>query len=257
MITAGVDVGAKTVKIVVLRDREVVATAKDLSGFDQAKVASELLAQALEKANVTQGDLAGICSTGAGRKIVSEATHSVTEVSAGAKGSLFINPDVRTVIDVGAEEGRAIRCTEKGKVEDFAVNEKCAAGSGAFTESMARALEVDVAELGKLSLGSDASVPMNAQCAVFAESEVVSLLHAETPKQDISKAIHDAIASRITSMARRIGLNKEVLVIGGVALNVGFIRSLNEAIEMDVIVADDPEFVNALGAALIAAERAN
>ncbi|HEB84113.1 MAG TPA: CoA activase, partial [Bacteroidetes bacterium] len=151
--------------------------------------------------------------------------------------------------------GRAIKCNPDGKVEDFAINEKCAAGSGAFTEAMARALEVTVEELGRLSLQSSASVPMNAQCAVFAESEVVSLLHAKTPKQDIAKAIHDAIASRIVSMARRVGINPAVAVIGGMAKNVGFIDSLNRALGQEVLIPEDPAFITAFGAALIAAER--
>jgi benzoyl-CoA reductase subunit D len=161
----------------------------------------------------------------------------------------------RTVIDVGAEEGRAVRCSESGRVEDFAVNEKCAAGAGTFTEAMARALEVDLEELGRMSLRSTQAVPMNAQCTVFAESEVVSLLHAKTPKEDISRAVHDAMASRITSMVRKVGLQEDVVAIGGLAKNVGFIDSMKRNLETKILIPQEPEYVGALGAALIAADR--
>ena len=164
-------------------------------------------------------------------------------------------PEARTVIDVGAEEGRGIKIEANGKVIDFAVNEKCAAGAGAFAEAMSRALEVSLEEFGQLSLKSDKSIPMNAQCAVFAESEVVSLVHAKTPKQDISRAVHDAIASRIVSMVRRVGINKDVVLIGGLAYNPGFVDALTRGLETEVSVPDNPEYIGAMGAAIVAAER--
>ncbi len=255
MTTIGIDVGSKNVKIVILRDGEIIGVGTREGGFEQAKVTDELLAETLADAGISQEDVISICSTGAGRKVVEFAKETVTEVSAGARACFELYPDVKTVIDVGAEEGRAIRCGERGKVEDFAVNEKCAAGSGSFTESMARALELKVEELGPLSMKSSASVPMNAQCAVFAESEVVSLLHANTPKQDIAKSIHDAIASRIVSMTRRVGLNKSIVLVGGMARNIGFVDSLNTALEDAVQIPENPENITAYGAAIIAAER--
>ncbi|MFQ6113417.1 MAG: acyl-CoA dehydratase activase, partial [bacterium] len=131
------------------------------------------------------------------------------------------------------------------------VNEKCAAGAGAFTEAMARALEMPVEEFGELSLKSSQEIPMNAQCAVFAESEVVSLLHAKTPKEDIARAVNDAIASRISSMVRKVGFEKEIMLIGGVAHNVGFVGALKKDFETDIITPPHPEFVGAYGAALL------
>jgi benzoyl-CoA reductase subunit D len=163
---------------------------------------------------------------------------------------------VRTVIDIGAEEGRAIKCDENGKVVDFAINEKCAAGSGTFCETMSRTLEMKIEDMGPLSLKSTKSIPMNAQCAVFAESEVVSLIHAKTSKEDIAHAIHDAISDRIASMARRVGVEKEVALIGGVAKNVGFVDSLKKELEIDFLIPEDPAFISAYGAAVKAAEKA-
>ena len=179
----------------------------------------------------------------------------MTEVGADARGVAELFPSARAVIDVGAEEGRAIRIDEAGKVLDFAVNEKCAAGAGAFTEAMARALEVPLEELGEFSLQSTKAVPMNAQCTVFAESEVVTLVHAKTPKADIARAVHDAIADRVTSTVRRVGITKDVALIGGLARNVGFVKFLEEDLKLKLLIPSDPEFTGAFGAALIALDK--
>jgi len=256
MITAGIDVGAKTIKVVVLEDSETLAKASILAGLDTRSTLDRAFAEALEAAGgLEREDLDFVVGTGAGRQEVSVADDQVTEVGAAARGASSLFAGARTVIDVGAEEGRAVRCNESGKVEDFAVNEKCAAGAGTFTEAMARALEVDLEQLGRMSLDSTQAVPMNAQCTVFAESEVVSLLHAKTPKEDISRAVHDAMASRITSMVRKVGLQDDVVVIGGLARNVGFIESMKRGLETEILIPPDPEFVGALGAALVAADR--
>ena len=256
MITAGIDVGAKTIKVVLLDDGEPMAKRMVLAGLDTRAALDEVVSAALEDAGgLAAEDIAFIMGTGTGRAQVTIAHDQVTEVSAAAKGACSLFPSARTVIDVGAEEGRAVRCNEAGRVEDFAVNEKCAAGAGTFTEAMARALEVDLEELGKMSLRSTKAVPMNAQCTVFAESEVVSLVHAKTPKEDISRAVHDAMASRITSMVRKVGFVKDVVLIGGLARNVGFVDSIERGLEIDCLIPDEPEYVGALGAALVAADR--
>jgi benzoyl-CoA reductase subunit D len=256
MITAGIDVGAKTIKVILLEDSKTLAKAAILAGLDTRSTLDRAFAEALEAAGgLERKDLDFVVGTGAGRQEVAVADDRVTEVSAAARGACSVFDTARTVIDVGAEEGRAVRCSESGRVEDFAVNEKCAAGAGTFTEAMARALEVDLEELGQMSLRSTQAVPMNAQCTVFAESEVVSLLHAKTPKEDISRAVHDAMASRITSMVRKVGLQEDVVAIGGLAKNVGFIDSMKRNLETKILIPQEPEYVGALGAALIAADR--
>lgn len=253
MTTVGIDMGAKTTKVVILKDGRVVARCMVLTGFDQKEAAEKALAEALQQAGLRREDVKRMVATGVGRKAVPFAQDDVTEVRADARGAVFLFPAAKTVIDVGAEEGRAIKCTPEGKVADFAINEKCAAGAGTFVEAMARALELRLDDMGTLSLRSQKAVPMNAQCTVFAESEVVSLVHAKTPKEDIARAIHDAIASRITSMARRVGIEKDIALIGGVARNVGFVDALRRGLETDgLLIPEDPEFVGALGAALVA-----
>jgi predicted CoA-substrate-specific enzyme activase len=204
----------------------------------------------LQKAKAKRSDLKHIVSTGVGRKAAPYITRDVSEIAAAAKGAHFLIPTARVVVDIGAEEGRAARLDDKGTVQDFAINEKCAAGAGNFVEAMARALEVSTEEFAELSLKSKAVVPMNAQCIVFAESEVISLLHAKTPHADISRAIHNAIADRVASMIRRVGIKKDLVLIGGVARNRGFIDALNRNLGIEVTVPEEPEYVSALGAAL-------
>jgi benzoyl-CoA reductase subunit D len=250
MITAGIDCGSKTTKVVILKDGKIAGWSLLLSGFDQEATVRETFALALKKAELKESDVKRVIATGAGMKEVPFADDTITEVGADARGAIFLFPKARTVIDVGAEEGRAIRIDQNGKVIDFATNEKCAAGAGAFTEAMARALEVELEEFGRLSLKSNKAVPMNAQCTVFAESEVVSLIHAKTPKQDIARAIHDAIADRITSMVRRVGIEEDVILIGGVAKNVGFVDAMKRDLKVDLFIPKEPELVSALGAAL-------
>ncbi|UCF69139.1 MAG: CoA activase [Acidobacteriota bacterium] len=254
MITAGVDCGAKNVKVVILDGDEIRGRALAPAGMDTASAAATAYEHALEQAGLTRDDVEMVVSTGAGKHEPKFKTGTVTEVGADARGMIHLHPEVRTIVDVGNEEGRAIRIDDRGKVVDFAINEKCAAGAGAFTEAMARALEVPLEQFGALSLESTQAIPMNAQCAVFAESEVVTLVHRKTPKADMARAIHDAIADRITSMVRRVGLEERIALIGGVAKNVGFVKSLTEDLQTELIIPEEVDYVGAIGAALVAAE---
>ena len=259
MITAGVDVGAKFVKIVFLNGGKVIGRAKALIGFDVGKSASDLFESALKSAGLKRSDIKKIVATGLNRESVHSkpsvnAEEVVSEIVADAAGAFHLVPTAKTVIDIGAEEGRGVKVSEGGKVKDFVINERCAAGAGTFIETMARALEVRVEDMGPLSLKSTQAIPMNAQCCVFAESEVVTLIHSKVSKEDISKAIHDAIASRIGSMVLRVGVEKDVVLIGGVALNPGFPPPLKKELNVDIIVPEYPEYVGALGAAIIAAK---
>ncbi|MBU8933495.1 MAG: CoA activase [candidate division Zixibacteria bacterium] len=255
MITAGMDMGSKFVKVVIVKDDAVVGKASEGTGFEPTAAAARCLEAAAQASGINVSSIDHITATGAGRKAAPGANSDITDVGAAAKGMASLRPEVRTVIDIGAEEGRGIKVDGSGKVLDFAVNEKCAAGAGAFAEAMARALEVSLEEFGKISLQSDKSIPMNAQCAVFAESEVVSLVHAKTPKPDIAKAVHDAIASRIVSMIRRVGIEEAIALVGGLAYNPGFVDALNRGLESEVFIPADPEYTGALGAALVAGER--
>jgi benzoyl-CoA reductase subunit D len=194
-----------------------------------------------------------VVATGSGGKRATFADGYIADAAADARGVIRLVPSARTIIDVGGEEGRAIKIDADGRVKDFAVNEKCAAGTGTFVDTMARALEMPVEEMAKISLNSKQSIPMNAQCAVFGESEVVSLIHQKITKTDIARAVHDAIAGRIASVARIVGLDKDIVMIGGVARNIGFLDSLKRELSSDVVVPEEPDFVGAMGAAVAAA----
>lgn len=256
MITSGIDIGAKTIKVVLLKDGDVLAKALVPAGLDTAAATKQAMNDALALAGLESEKVDKFMATGTGRKDCPLTDNEITEVTAAAKGINHVMKSCGAVIDVGAEEGRAVRCNENGKVIDFAFNEKCAAGAGTFAEGMARALEVPLEELGPLALKSENAVPMNAQCAVFAESEVVTLIHAKTPREDIARAVLDAVASRIISMVRKVGFERDVAVVGGMALNPGFIEAMKRGLEMDIHVPEDPLYIGALGAALAAAEGA-
>ena len=226
-----------------------------LTGFDQARAVEDSLALAVQHAGIARKDVQRIFGTGSGKDAIKAADFTVNDITAMARGAHYFFPNARTVADVGAEEGRAAKLDEQGNAADFAVNEKCAAGAGAFIEAMSRALEVTIAEMGPLCLQSGRDIPMNAQCVVFAESEVVGLIHSKTSKADISKAIHDSIAGRIVSMIRRIGVNEDVALIGGLGHNKGFMGCMAKQLKVNTIcVPEDPEFGSAVGAAVIAAE---
>ena len=249
-ITAGIDMGSKNIKAAILKDDQVLARGLTPSGFEQRAAAEKIFNGLLEKAGVSRDDIDHIVATGAGKDVAPYANSEISMMGADALGGTFLFPSARTVIDVGAEAGRAVRCDEKGRMVDFVVNEKCAAGAGTFIEAMARALEVKLEEIGPLSLKAEKVISMNAQCTIFAESEVVSLIHEKTSKADIARAIHDAIANRITSMTRRLGVQRDVVLVGGIAKNVGFVSSLQRNLAVDLLVPEEPEFVGALGAAL-------
>lgn len=260
MITAGVDVGAKYAKIVLLEDgKNTLARANGLVEFDVLKSATEVFEKALLDAGLERDQIVHVVATGMGRKACHKkppinAEEIVPEVIADAKGAYYLIPTVKTVIDVGAEEGRGVKVGENGKVRDFVINERCAAGAGTFIETMARALEVTVEDMGPLALKSTKEVPMNAQCCVFAESEVVTLIHAKVSKEDIARAIHDAMAGRIASMVLRLGVEKDVALIGGVARNPGFLPPLEKELNTKILVPEHPEYVGAIGAAVLALE---
>jgi benzoyl-CoA reductase subunit D len=256
MITVGIDLGSQKVKVVILKDNSVLARQLAFSGFDSTKATQQAVEEALNKVNLKISDVDYTVATGAGMELAPYANSTVSMMGADARAGVYLFPNTRTIIDVGAEEARAIKCDEKGAMLDFVVNERCAAGAGAFIEAMARALEVKLEEMGPLSLKAERASQINASCVIFGESDVVSLIHRQQPKAEIAKAVYDAMADRISSMAQRLGVNPDVVLMGGVAKDVGFISSLNLKLNVNLLVPEYPDFAGALGAALIAANRA-
>ncbi len=255
MITIGIDLGTQSVKTVVLKDGAVLSRSKAFSGFDPTKAAEETVAEALTKAKLSIKDVNHVTATGSGMDMAPNANSTVSMMGADAKAAVSIFPKAKTIIDVGAEEARAVKCDEKGIMIDFVVNERCAAGAGTFIEAMARALEVQLEEMGPLSLKAERASPINATCVIFGESDVVSLIHRQESKPEIARAIFDAMADRVSSMVYRLGVNPDVVLVGGVAKDVGFVASLKRKLGVDILIPEYPEFIGALGAALVAASR--
>ncbi len=254
--TVGFDMGIQTVKVVVLKDGEVIARAKVFSGFEPNKAAEQAFAEALGAAKVTRDEVSLILATGSGMDMAPYSKGNVSMMGADAKAGVHLFPSARTVIDVGAEEARAVKCDERGIMVDFVVNERCAAGAGTFIEAMARALEVKMEDMGPLSLKAERASPINASCVIFGESDVVSLIHRQESKPEIARAVFDAMADRISSMVHRLGINPDIVLVGGVAKDVGFIESLKRKLGIAILVPENPEYAGALGAALTAASRA-
>jgi benzoyl-CoA reductase subunit D len=249
MIVAGVDAGGKNVHIIVKKEDQILGKINGPSGIKKAEAVEQLYDEVLQKAGLARKNVERVVATGSASKRVAFANGTIPDVAADARGVIKLIPTGRTVIDVGAEEGRSIKIGADGKVLDFAINEKCAAGTGTFVEAMSRALEVSMDEMSKITFQSTQTLSINAQCAVFGESEVVSLIHQKISKPDIARAVMNAIAGRIASLARIVGLDKDVVMIGGMARNAGFVDSLKKNIEMDVLIPEDPDYIGALGAA--------
>ncbi|MEM2281362.1 MAG: acyl-CoA dehydratase activase [Candidatus Bathyarchaeia archaeon] len=254
-VVAGIDMGVQNVKVILLKDGEILSYGLAPSGFEPEKAAEQAFREALEKAGIATSAVEHVAATGVGVELAPHVNSKVSVVSADAKAAVYLYPSARTVIDVGAEESRVIRCDGKGTVLDFALNERCAAGAGAFLEAMARALEVRLEEMGELSMKAKGTVSISATCVIFGESDVVSLIHKQEPKHEIARAIYDALAERITSMIHRVGLEPDVMLVGGVAKDVGFAAALKRKLELEILIPERPELVGALGAALHAMEK--
>lgn len=258
MMSAGIDCGAKNTKTVILKEGKIAGKGSVLTGFDQKKAVDESLEMAIKEAGISRDEIKVIGGTGSGQNAIEMAESEVNEIQAIGKAAIYFFPTARTVVDVGAEEGRVVKVDKKGDIIDFAINEKCAAGAGVFIEAMGIALETPLEEMGSLALQSNEKIPMNTQCVIFAESEVIGLIHAEKEKKDISKSIHDALASRIISMVRRIGVNKDIVMFGGVARNQGFMAVMKSELHInEIFVPDEPELGAAVGAALVAEKECN
>jgi benzoyl-CoA reductase subunit D len=255
VITAGIDLGTQSVKVVILKDGGIISRGQAFSGFDPTKTAEQAFGEALKKAKLSRADVNHVTATGSGMEMAPYANSTISMMGADAKAGVYFFPSARTIIDVGAEEARAVKCDEKGIMIDFVVNERCAAGAGTFIEAMARALEVKLEEMGPLSLKAERVSPINATCVIFGESDIVTLIHRQESKPEIARAIFDAMADRVSSMVHRLGINPDVVLVGGVAKDIGFVASLKRKLGIDVLIPEHPEFAGALGAALNAANR--
>jgi len=253
LCVAGVDVGSTLTKVVV-RNGDVLASATDRTRVDYAGAAARLLAEALQGAGRAPADLAYVVATGYGRRRLPFADREITEITCHARGVRELFPAARTIIDIGGQDAKGIRLGPGGRVVDFAMNDKCAAGTGRFLEVMAASLGLTLDELGARSLGAGAPASISSVCTVFAEQELAQRLAEGVRLEDVLAGLHAALASRIHRMVHGLRVEQQVILTGGCARNPGLVRALEARLETSVLTPPDPLLTGALGAALLAGE---
>ncbi len=253
---AGIDIGSLSTDFVLMdANLEVVGSSIVPTGASTRKAARAALEEGLSAAGAKEEEIAFTVSTGYGRDSAEGADLRVTEITCHARGARRLFPGARTVIDIGGQDSKVIRLGPDGKVADFAMNDKCAAGTGRFLEVMARTLEMDLERMGERSLLASRTLHVSSTCTVFAESEVVSLIASGAAPEDIAWGIHLAISDRIAALAERIGVTSPAVLTGGVAKNPAARKALESRFRIGFLVPEEPQLTGALGAALIAFER--
>lgn len=257
MIVAGCDIGSTTGKVVIMDDDTILSSAVVRSTMNPEKTGLLALKAAMEKAGLSsQADLQYILGTGYGRRGASFINENMSEITCHARAAHWLHPKTRTVVDGGGQDCKVISLDENGKVLDFAMNDKCAAGTGKFFEVMSRTFDCSLDEFAELSLQSDNPANITKQCSVFAESEVVTLINSGVDQADIAAGLVDSIVRRLIAMIYRIGLAPDLVFTGGCAKNEALIRGMEKAAGENVVRLPSPQTVGALGAALFAQEKA-
>jgi len=253
---AGIDMGAKSTKAVILDGkRRGCGKGSVKTRPDFQAVAKEALNIALERAGLDEARLDYIATTGFGRYNVPFRDIQITDITCVGRGAVFLFPKTRCVLDIGAQSTRALRVTETGKVREFRTNDKCAAGAGGFIERACKYLEVDIDQVGDLSLQAHQPQTISSVCAVLAESEIINHVSTGETIENILRGVHNSLASRALALLKRAGMEDEVTFVGGVARQRGMVKALEETLKRKVNVSEEPEFVGALGAALLALRR--
>jgi (R)-2-hydroxyacyl-CoA dehydratese activating ATPase len=249
MISVGVDSGSATTKAVLISDRRIIAHIILPTAFDFLLAAEKAYKNVLVNTGVDEKDINGVYATGYGRNSIKFASKAISEITAHALGVYHLYPDVNGIIDIGGQDSKVIS-VNSGRVTDFLMNDKCAAGTGKFLEYTARALEVPIEEFGLLALVSKAPTSITSMCTVFAESEAISLRARGFKREDIAAGLVESVARRVAVMARQVGLKQNVAFVGGVAKNVGIKGALERELGISLYVPPEPQITGALGAAL-------
>lgn len=254
IVNIGIDVGSRTAKIVFLKNNKIIYTNHVSTGINPKLTAAELLDQGFNKSGYNQQSTGKIFSTGYGRNIIDFTDKKVSEISCHAKGVHYLLPDARTVIDIGGQDSKIICLSKDGRVKEFVMNDKCAAGSGRFLEVVANILEVTVEDLGLLSKESRKELHMNSTCVVFAESEIIGLIASGQISADIISSVHNSIAKRTRNLLAQLHWQRPIAFTGGVAKNPGMVQAMSSLIGVELVTPEDSYITGALGAALFAEE---
>ena len=250
---AGIDSGSTTTNAVIMDNKkQILASSTIPTGVQIMESANRALEEALLKADINRKQISRTVTTGYGRAGISFREKEVTEITCHAKGAFFLNPAVRTVIDIGGQDSKVIRLDENGTVYDFVMNDKCAAGTGRFLELMSQSLGLTMEEMGTRGIDTKEDIVISSMCSVFAQSEVVSLIASGKRVEDIIHGLNRSIAAKVLSLAGRKVLEREWMMTGGVARNIGVVNAVEEKLGGKVIVPNEPEICGAIGAALIA-----
>jgi predicted CoA-substrate-specific enzyme activase len=252
MITAGIDIGSITTKAAVMAEGRIRGTRVIFTGYNAEQAGTKVYEELLKELGIEKFDVRRVVSTGYGRNSIKFMDKAMTEIICHGAGAHYLNPRTRSVIDIGGQDSKAIILDDNGKVKNFAMNDKCAAGTGRFLEVMARALEVDLDGFGALSLRAGDPSRISSLCTVFAESEVISLISKGEKRENIIAGIHESIAARIAAMANRLRIAPLVVMTGGVAKNIGVVKALERKIGMAVEVSEYAQVNGAIGAAFLA-----
>jgi len=250
----GIDIGSSNSKGVIIEDGRLLAYHLLSSGINYRQTAEKLRDELLARAGLSAADIACTAATGQGAGNVSFGNQQVTDIRCCARGINSIFPSARTVIDVQAQSSQVIRLNESGQVTNFVTSEKCAAGSGRFLEVIANVLQIDLKDIGALSLKAKTPITFTTSCAVFGESEAISRVAEGAAREDILAGVHQALANKISALTDRVGLEKDCAVSGGGGLDTGLIRSLEEKLGVQLLVPEQPQIITALGAAIMAEE---
>jgi len=255
VIAAGIDIGSSTSKVVLLNGNKILSHNIIPTGAESANAARLVMEKALSSNNLSLGEIGYIVATGYGRVIVPFAHETVTELTCHARGANVLFPSARTILDMGGQDCKAIRCYNDGQLENFMMNDKCAAGTGRFLELMARVLGLSLDDLGELSLKARTEVKINSTCAVFAKSEVTTLIREGQDRRDVLAGLHGAISARVYSLLRGVGIEPDLVITGGIGKNIGVVRMVEKQVGLKALLPEEPQIVGALGAALFARDK--
>lgn len=252
MITIGLDIGSTTTKAAVLNGHTLMGVKVRPTGYNAGMAGSRIFKEILEELDLENNQIKRIITTGYGRNSVDFADKAMSEIMCHGAGVNFTCPGIRTLVDIGGQDSKAIAMDEGGKVRDFAMNDKCAAGTGRFLEVMTRVLEVDLSALGRMSLNAKNPCRISSTCTVFAESEVISLISKGENRSNILAGVNDAIATRVSALSKRVGVTEPVMMTGGVAMNAGLVKAMEVRLGVSIRVFDTAQVNGAIGAAVLA-----
>jgi predicted CoA-substrate-specific enzyme activase len=256
MLTAGIDIGSRASKAVVLKDGKVLSSYIGDTGAESVVTSRTTMAKTLEGTGLKIEDMDYIVATGYGRVLVPFANENISEISCHARGINYSFPSVRTILDMGGQDCKAISVDGQGRVTNFVMNDKCAGGTGRFLEMIADVLGVPLSEIGNTALASRSAIPFNTICAVFARSEAVAYLRKGVAKADILSGLNEAISVRCLNLLKKVGIEKDFSISGGIAKNKGMVATISSKVGLQPLLAGDPQLAGCLGASLFAVDRA-